>query len=885
MAQIPNRSGIGLGILRGYASDAEFESACGLSPKRGDIYFNTTASRLRIHDGSGWTNLADIHFSTVGAIDISLSSIPSGPQAIDGILQNIGSHVLLAAHPSKGIYRVNAGIWTLVSELTNPDGSITTGDHVYVLAGSRFANTFWVFTGSNWVLSDEVKPGTVNNSTLHWNGTFWVENDTIFTGTRSISAPDDVAADAISAGDLTIHSSNKTAGTGSGGNLLLSAGTSFGGSTGKVSITGATIKIDALGTVDPSAVTGELYFNTNLNQFRYFDNSEWKGLGPLPSGTFNNSILHWNGTNWVENPILSISSGVISTESNSIDNPISTDSISIYSGNKTAGTGSGGAISIASGYSAGGTGGNINLSAGSSALALGGSIRIQSGSGVTQGSVLIDTLTLQKNSIGSMSLSTPDNAVADSSQASSISISSGSKTSGTGNGGDFSINTGTSVGGNKGVLSIDAYKMNLNLQLASDPSGVLGDVYYNTVEKRFRYFDGTIWLPLGSGGGLTKIDLYDMVDTFKPTGLDIDGNPVAVVIDGVTVTTGMLVLFANVSAPNNEVWKATVVGSSVSWTAQQLFNGSNIPTSGDIIVVKSGTAFANQIGTFTGSSWSFNKTVRHFNGVDYWEQSAIYTSAIADNTSLGTIFSVAAAGSENIIIDYSVLRGSAKETGVHIITTDGSTISSSGESAFTSDIGVVFTAVLSAGNILFKYTSDSNGSSGNIKYSIRRWSNTTGGTGGPPSYSGSGPVSSVAAGNNKNIQFNSAGFLAGNNNFNIDTSLGELQLGSYSIKIISTATIADNQSAPALLLSYSATSYPYSVFDYSVSRNGSHRVGRLFVVTDGIQVSVTDDFNEIGDCGFGWTGHVISGGNIQVKYISDTQGANGLFKYSQRRWT
>lgn len=36
-------------------------------------------------------------------------------------------------------------------------------------------------------------------------------------------------------------------------------------------------------------------------------------------------------------------------------------------------------------------------------------------------------------------------------------------------------------------------------KLAADPAGVEGAIYYNTVTKTLRYFDGTIWSAIGAG--------------------------------------------------------------------------------------------------------------------------------------------------------------------------------------------------------------------------------------------------------------------------------------------------------------------------------------------------------------------------------------------------
>ena len=52
------------------------------------------------------------------------------------------------------------------------------------------------------------------------------------------------------------------------------------------------------------------------------------------------------------------------------------------------------------------------------------------------------------------------------------------------------------------------------LQLASNPtSAISGDIYFNTVAKELRVFDGTVWNPVGSGGGGAAA-----ADTLSPSG-------------------------------------------------------------------------------------------------------------------------------------------------------------------------------------------------------------------------------------------------------------------------------------------------------------------------------------------------------------------------------
>jgi len=42
--------------------------------------------------------------------------------------------------------------------------------------------------------------------------------------------------------------------------------------------------------------------------------------------------------------------------------------------------------------------------------------------------------------------------------------------------------------------------------LASDPSGTNGDFYYNSVDKAYRYHDGTTWQQWGTNNNIINID-------------------------------------------------------------------------------------------------------------------------------------------------------------------------------------------------------------------------------------------------------------------------------------------------------------------------------------------------------------------------------------------
>jgi hypothetical protein len=236
----------------------------------------------------------------------------------------------------------------------------------------------------------------------------------------------------------------------------------------------------------------------------------------------------------------------------------------------------------------------------------------------------------------------------------------------------------------------------------------------------------------------------------------------------------------------------------------------------------------------------FNYAVRYFNGVNYYEQSSLNITSLADNTANGTIFSVAYAGSQNIMVNYSIIRNGVKEIGIIPVTTDGTTVAISSASSSTANTGVSFSGVISGPNLILQYTTTSTGQSGTMSYYIVRWSDSAGGPSGPPSYS---------AGSNVPAQ----------------------------------ATILDNQASFTPLISIPASLN--SVFlNYTILRGSIIRTGKILIATDGsVAVGNDDVFAETGDTGINLS-IALSGGNIVVSYTSTSTGGGATFKYLYSGW-
>lgn len=410
-----------------------------------------------------------------------------------------------------------------------------------------------------------------------------------------------------------------------------------------------------------------------------------------------------------------------------------------------------------------------------------------------------------------------------------------------------------------------------------DGSGGILDINYaNIVELSVGGSGG------GSGTGFVKVDYHDPISTTLPTGA-------TVTIDGQAGVDGDLVLFSNLLSGNNKIYELSGVGSSISWEATLDFN-LGTPEDGDSVIVKKGEAFRDTVGLFNDTNWKFNDTVRFFDGANYWEQSSLKRSDIAAST-IDNIFVVDVAGSENMIIDYSLLVGSDKETGQVIVTSDGSNAKVSRNSANLSETGVELTADISGSDIRFRYE-NTTANAGTISYSVKRWSNSAGGPGGIPSYSGSTGSSTVAAGNTQDIQYKGAsGNLEGDSDFQWDTSNKIMKLGDLHYEILQgPLVINDNQALATTIITYTAATYKNAVFEYSIERDGENRIGRLLVVNNGTDVNLTDDstntggaFSGVSDSEIVFSAVIVSG-DVLIRYTSTSTGQNGEMKYSVRKW-
>lgn len=409
-------------------------------------------------------------------------------------------------------------------------------------------------------------------------------------------------------------------------------------------------------------------------------------------------------------------------------------------------------------------------------------------------------------------------------------------------------------------------------KLAADPVvGRVGEIYYNISNSGLRICVSTsplTWKNIGSGGSI-KVDLYNPISTTLPTGP-------SVTIDGVVITNGMTVLFSNLSSGNNRIYKVSGVGTSLSWVAQADWaNGLDAATS-DRVDINFGTGFTLQEGVFTGSTFRFGDVTRFFSGTDYWELSGLKTFGFANNAT-ANVFNVNVAGSENMIIDYSIVRGTSKATSTLHITSDGTNVSFSDAGAILNPNGVTFNIYVSSGVIWLDLAADNSGTAGSFKYFIRRWSNNPGGPGGIPNYSFGSPPPGTAAGTSGDVQFNAANSLAADGNFKWDSVNKELNLNGFFISALSAQlTLPDNTSG--IIFTY-PTVDRFATMTFGIWRNGNYKHGRFMAVTDGVNVNFEEDFVTTNDPAVILSAQIV-GATVQIMYLTAATGQNALMRFS-----
>ena len=106
---------------------------------------------------------------------------------------------------------------------------------------------------------------------------------------------------------------------------------------------------------------------------------------------------------------------------------------------------------------------------------------------------------------------------------------------------------------------------------------------------------------------------------------------------------------------------------------------------------------------------------------------------------------------------------------------------------------------------------------------------------------------------------------------------------NYAVQnpLSSDITLNNDQNTFLNIFTLDSTTVKSAVVEYSIVRGSTTEVGRLFIATDGITISMEQDKANNVDTGITLYGS-LSGTIIQVQYLSTNTGQTATFRYSQR---
>jgi hypothetical protein len=231
-----------------------------ITGKIGEIYYNSVDETLRICINDSpltWANVV-----------VSFAGLGNGSSDFSTLRWD---SVTLKWVENDQIYLENNSI----HGKNNSDNDGLAAQNLTINAANKTAGTG---DGGNLILNAGSSIGGAKGD-LEINS-----SSVILSGTALVTAAEDSVLDSSPAQNLTINAANKTAGTGDGGNLILNAGSSFGGAIGKIILNGYLLDIQAQLPLDPATGSaGQLYFNTTSNAFKFHNGIEWVAIGDLLS--------------------------------------------------------------------------------------------------------------------------------------------------------------------------------------------------------------------------------------------------------------------------------------------------------------------------------------------------------------------------------------------------------------------------------------------------------------------------------------------------------------------------------------------------------------------------------------------------------------------------
>ena len=231
--------------ISSYASDGAFEAAKGSSAASGDFYYNTTTSKVKVHNGSAWVSFSNRE--TGETIDYTGTTAPSGWILASGL--TIGD----ASSGATG--RANADtedLFTLLwNSFANSELAVSTGRGASAAADFAAHKTIALPDLRGRVVAGKDNMGGSTASRITSGGAPAIDGTTL----GKSGGVQDVTLTAAQSG-LPSHSHSYYDINTAGGGNTLAAGTGFG--TGATGSTGGTAASSAHSNVQPTYILNKI---------------------------------------------------------------------------------------------------------------------------------------------------------------------------------------------------------------------------------------------------------------------------------------------------------------------------------------------------------------------------------------------------------------------------------------------------------------------------------------------------------------------------------------------------------------------------------------------------------------------------------------------------
>ncbi len=265
-----------------------------------------------------------VRVATVADLSATYATTPnngrftSAPSTIDGVALSVGDRVLVKDQidaKQNGIY-----VYTAANELTrsadmdgSPASEVSAGNYTFTTAGTVNAARGYVITG-NGILTLNVDD--INFTQFSGASNAALRDLSNLTSPTAINQ--DLLADIDNTRDLG-SSARRYAETHTQSVINTGANLTLQSTTGKIVLSGTSVNTPSASTDPGSPAEDDLYYNTALDKFKYFDGTQWRQVATKDESNFilngyaDSSTTGWTAYNDTQTVTITIATPAVFT--------------------------------------------------------------------------------------------------------------------------------------------------------------------------------------------------------------------------------------------------------------------------------------------------------------------------------------------------------------------------------------------------------------------------------------------------------------------------------------------------------------------------------------------------------------------------------------------